>query len=280
MLLRIDTSLDLDDLRRQFEFEIVSEQEEGFVIIVSEDVDLIDFQRKLTDFAGGMTGSANIANIAKIHEVRSDLTQEERLGLILTDTLLHEWATMADDSLYICDLSVTCVGNWEIPPKPSHNPRWKPETWARKENEWSSRRLEAYDKWDELKEQRLDTIREILNHYQGEILLNIDNADVEALSLPDSFTLRLKISGKGLRDLVLSYPYIFEITEPDDIETPQQIAPTLGDFRPSSKFNRLTPRHPPCASSTAESRRSISGLSRASISPSHIVSYRALSART
>src|SRR5208282_2721483 len=47
LLLRIDTSLDLDDLRRQFKFEIVSEQEEGFVIVVSEDVDLTEFQQKL-----------------------------------------------------------------------------------------------------------------------------------------------------------------------------------------------------------------------------------------
>src|SRR5689334_11139386 len=38
LLLRVDTSLDLDDLRRQFKFEIVSEQEDGFVIVASEDV--------------------------------------------------------------------------------------------------------------------------------------------------------------------------------------------------------------------------------------------------
>ena len=234
-MLRIDTSLDLDDLRRQFKFEIVSEQEEGFVIVVSEDVNLADFQQKLADFTAGITGSANVA---KIHELRADLTQEERLRLILTDTLLNEWATIADDAPYICDVSVTCIGNWDIPPKPSQNPRWKPETWARKENEWSNQRLEAYDKWEALKEQRLDAVRDIISHYQGEILLNIDNADADALSLPDSFTLRLKMPGNGLKDLVLSYPYIFEVAEPDDIETPQQIARDMGriqarlDIRP------------------------------------------------
>ena len=125
MLLRIDTSLDLDDLRRQFQFEIISEQEEGFVIVVSEDVNLTEFQQKVADFTASITGSANIA---KIHELRADLTQEERLKLILTDTLFNEWATIADDSLYVCDISVTCVGNWDIPTKPSRNPRWKPET--------------------------------------------------------------------------------------------------------------------------------------------------------
>ena len=96
LLLKIDTSLDLDDLRRQFEFEIVSEQEEGFVIVASEDVDLTLFQQKLTDFIATVSGSANVA---KIHELREDLTQEERLKLVLTDVLFQEWSTIADDAL-------------------------------------------------------------------------------------------------------------------------------------------------------------------------------------
>ncbi len=221
LLLKIDPSLDLDDLRRQFHFEIVSEQENGFVIVASKDVDLEDFQQKLTDFVGSITGSANVA---RIHELREDLTQEERLKLILTDTLFQEWPTIPDYSLYICDVGITCVGDWEIPNKPKRNPRWKDETWARRENDWSNQRLEAYDKWDDLKDQRLETVRGIIDHYQAEILMNVDNADTEALSLPDSFTLRIKIPGRGLKDLVLSYPYIFEVTEPDEIETPQQIA--------------------------------------------------------
>ncbi|HZZ81338.1 MAG TPA: S8 family serine peptidase, partial [Gemmataceae bacterium] len=224
LLLRIDTTLDLDDLRRQFKFEIVSEQEGGFVIVASEDVNLAEFRQKLTDFIGSVTGSGNVA---KIHELREDLTQEERLRLILTDTLFAEWPGIQDDSQYICDVSVTCIGDWEIPNKPSRNPRWKPETWARKENEWSNKRIEAYDKWDQLKDQRLDAMRDIIEHYEGEILLNVDNVDAESLSLPDSFTLRLRLSGKGLKDIVLSYPYIFEVAEPDNIETPQQIARDL-----------------------------------------------------
>jgi hypothetical protein len=224
LLLRIDPSFELDDLRRQFNFEIVSEQEDGFVIVASEDIDLADFQQKLTDFVRSITGSANVA---RIHELREDLTQEERLRLILTDTLLHEWPSIADAAEYICDVSIACVGNWEVPNKPGRNPRWKPETWARKENEWSTKRLNAYERWDALKDERLAALSEISDHYGGEILLNIDNADIDAVTLPDSFTIRLKISGKGLRDLALSYPYIFDIAEPDDIETPQQIAREL-----------------------------------------------------
>ena len=58
LVLKIDTALELDDLRRQFEFEIVSEQEDGYVIVASRDVDLTDFQKKLTDYVSAVTGSA------------------------------------------------------------------------------------------------------------------------------------------------------------------------------------------------------------------------------
>ena len=227
LLLKIDPSLDLDDLRRQFEFEIISEQEDGFVIVASEDVNLGLFQQKLTDFVGSITGSANVA---RIHELREDLTQEERLNLILTETLIQEWPTIADDSLYICDVSITCIGDWEVPKKPKRNPRWKEETWAKKENKWSNERLDAYEKWDQLKDRRLADIQNIIDYYQAEILMNVDNVDAKALSLPDSFTLRIKMSGKGLKDLILSYPYIFEVAEPDDIETPQKFARELKEI--------------------------------------------------
>tara|TARA_R110002049_G_scaffold263231_2_gene439434 strand:- start:3050 stop:5524 length:2475 start_codon:yes stop_codon:yes gene_type:complete len=222
LLLKIDTSLELDDLRKYFEFEIISEQDDGFVIVASEDVDLSFVQEKVNGF-GLIGGSSGSANVAKIHEIREDLTQEERLNLILTDSLIEQWSTITDDSPYIVDVSVACIGNWEVPKKPKRDSRWKEKTWARKENEWSNKRIEAYDKWDELKDVRMDGIRQIINHYEAKILSNYDNADIETLELPDSFTLRVEITGKGFKDLVFSYPYIFEVSEPDDIDTPQQI---------------------------------------------------------
>lgn len=224
LLLKIDTSLDLDLLRRQFEFELVSEQDDGYVIVVSEDLDLTAFQERVTGFATSAWGSGAVA---QIHDLKEDLSQEERLARILSPILLAEWPTMQDAQIYVCDVSVACVGTWEVPPKPNRNPRWKAETWARKENEWSNKRLDAYDKWDALKDERLDVIRNIIGHYQAAILKNVDNGDADAITLPDSFTLRIRISVKGLKDLILNYPYIFEVAEPDDIETPQQIARQL-----------------------------------------------------
>lgn len=223
LLLKVDPSVKLDDLRNQFSFEIVSEEEDGFVIVASEEIELITFEAKLNDFAA----ASGASNVAKIHELRADLSQSERLEKILSERLLADWATMRDDDLYMCNVSVTCLGTWDIPKKPKKNPRWKAETWAKKENGWSTKRLEAYEKWESLKDQRLESIERLVEFYKGRITLNIDNATVESVDLPDSFTLRIEVSTKGLKDIVFNAPYIFEVAEPEDTETPQGVMRAL-----------------------------------------------------
>lgn len=51
ILLKIDPQLDLDVLREKFEFEIVAEQEEGFVIVAAEDIELTPFIEMVNEFA-------------------------------------------------------------------------------------------------------------------------------------------------------------------------------------------------------------------------------------
>jgi hypothetical protein len=229
LLLRVDPNIDLDELQHQFRFEIVSEEQEGFLIVASADTNLLDLQQKLKEFAAASKGSASGA---KIHELREDLTQEERLKLILSDRLYSEWGSMKDDSIYICDISVTCLGVVEIPNRPGmpKRGRLKEDSWARKQARWAEKeaiwtriRAEAYESWDELKIERSNKIEEVVRFYKGTIHGNIDNADSRSVKLPDSFTLRIEIVSKGLKDIVLNDSRIFEVTEPEDIDTPQQI---------------------------------------------------------
>ena len=239
LLLRIDPSLDLDDLRRQFDFEIVSEQEDGFVIVASEDVDLTAFQSQLSNFASAVRGSGNVA---KIHELRTDLSQDERLNRILTESLRSEWPSIADDSLYIFDVSVTCIGNWDVPRPFRKRSNWSDDTNNRHMEKRATEIAEAYMKWDELQYARSEEAKKIVRFYNGQVMNEFHGRPSGDQTIPDYFTLRLRISGKGIRDLVLNFPYIFEVAEPDEIKTPQQIARDLKqlavklDIRPPS-FN-------------------------------------------
>src|SRR5690606_37615175 len=108
-----DPVLDIDDLRHHFGFEIISEQDDGFVIVASEDESLAYFQQKLNDFIGSIEESVKgSAGIAKIHELRQDLTHEERLQRILTERLFAELPLLDTDAPYLVDVSISCQGNW------------------------------------------------------------------------------------------------------------------------------------------------------------------------
>jgi hypothetical protein len=224
LLLQIDPVLDIDDLRHYFGFEIISEQDDGFVIVASEDESLAYFRQRLNEFVDSIKGSGGIA---KIHALRQDLTQEERLRRILTERLFAELPLLDTDAPYIVDVSISCQGNWILLKKPKKG-HLTDKTYARKEAEWSQARNEAYEQWDKLKDERLATVGQFVDFYRGEITGDTaPNSDVP----PDYFELRIRLPGRGLKDMVLNHPFIFEVAEPDDIELPQTHARQLCEIR-------------------------------------------------
>jgi hypothetical protein len=242
ILLQVDPSLDLDVLRDKFSFEIVAEQEEGYVIVASEDIDLTPFLAMVNGFAVQVHGSATIASV---HRLFDDPNQTDRLQRVLSERLFEEWPTIRDEQTYIVDIGISCTGTQEIPVLPTRGKRDSDADWARKENGWSQARANAYEAWDNIKATRETEIEEFTRFYEAEILHLIDGAAFDAAVLPDSFTVRLHISGKGLRDFILNYPYIFEVVEPEDIALPQR--PVESQDRPDG----LTPPPPPDAEAPA-----------------------------
>lgn len=218
ILLQVDPGLDLDVLRDKFTFEIVAEQEEGYVIVASEDIQIGAFRAMLQGFAVKVHGSATVA---KVHRLFDDPDQTDRLSRILSEHLQSIWGAIGDDQLNIVDIGIACAGTQEIPTKPKRGKRATDAEWAAKEFAWSEARASAYNEWDDIKIERETSIQKFAEFYGAEILHLVDGSDFDAGVLPDSFTIRLKISGKGLRDFILNYPYVFEVVEPEDIALPQ-----------------------------------------------------------
>lgn len=216
LLLKVDPGLDLDVLRDKFEFEIVAEQEEGYVIVAAEDIELTPFLQMVNAFAVQIRGSARIAEVHRLFDDPAD-----RLRRILSDRLLEIWPTIQDNHIFIVDVGIACTGTKEIPKRPKRGRRMTDADWAKRDAEWTQARIEAYDSWDKLKLARENEIEGFADHYNAEIIHMVDGAPFDAAVLPDSFTVRIRISGQGLRDFVLTYPYIFEVTEPEDISLPQ-----------------------------------------------------------
>ena len=148
ILLQVDPSLDLDVLREKFAFEIVAEQEEGYVIVASEDIELTSFLEMVNGFAVQVHGSATVASV---HRLFDDPDQTDRLRRILSDFLFEDGLGINDAQQYVVDIGIACAGTREIPLCQRRVKRDTDADWARKERDWSQARTDAYNEWDEHK---------------------------------------------------------------------------------------------------------------------------------
>ena len=118
--------------------------------------------------------------------------------------------------VYIIDIGVSCCGNIELPKRPKREDDETDEHYSVREQRWMEKFSAAYMTWDEIKMKREETIESFVSDYDGEIMQLADGIS-EMTDLPDSFSARLKISGKCLLDLVLNFAYIFEASEAETI---------------------------------------------------------------
>ena len=169
ILMQIDPGLDLDALRDKFEFEIVAEQEDGYVIVASEDIHLASFRAIVQGFAVAVRGSATIA---QVHKLFDDPNQTDRLGRILSEHLMNSWGSIDEDQPYVVDIGIACTGAQEIPPRPIRGKRATDAQWAAKEFEWSEKRTSAYNEWDDIKMERETSIQKFAFRCNVLILTN------------------------------------------------------------------------------------------------------------
>lgn len=217
VLLRIDPNENLDELAARFEFEIISEQDDGVVVFASSDVDLQAFLDAVRGFATQELGTAIVGSV---HQFFDDASQDERLRRILSDAILKLWPALSSIPSLVIDIGVVCVGSRSVPPYPERGLRMTDAQWADVEFAWSQTRRDIYAEWEALKDIREAEVRSMVRAYGGTIVTAYDTLGA-FLELPDSFTVRLRLSGDALRDIVLNYPFIFEAVEVEPIETDQ-----------------------------------------------------------
>lgn len=210
ILLEIDPSADIDFLRG-LGFEIVCEIEEGFIIVATEDIDLSILNKKTDAFIANVTARCN--SPAKVYALCED---GDRLKRVLSKELYEKWITISPDEEYIIDIGVSCCGNIELPKRPKRKDDETDKHYSDREQRWIEKFNAAYMAWDKIKMKREETIVSFVSDYDGEIMQLTDGIS-EMTDLSDSFSARLKISGKCLLDLVLNYAYIFEVSEAETI---------------------------------------------------------------
>lgn len=212
LILQVDPkSFDADTLK-SFGIEVILELEDGYILGASADENLTQLQEKITKFVAEEKGGGKVAEIWKILE-----GQLGRLEYILSPDLLEKWDHIVSEQLYTVDVSIACVGiNPKFSAFPAEREGRDPVQSAKIIARWSDKRDQTLQEWDDLLDERETHFRDFVSACGGIIPQSIFYDDRSQINLlPDSFSCRIKISGKGLKDIALNYPYVFDISEPE-----------------------------------------------------------------
>jgi hypothetical protein len=228
LILQIDpTAFDTEELRK-FGIETISELEDGYIIGASADLQLTDLQKKIEQFINAERGGG------KVSEIWDVLDGTRRPEYILSPELQQQWDLIQEAQTYTVDVGIACLGSKsQLKDYPKREGYKSDENHIEGIRRWMSDRELTYQAWDDLKLQRENEFERFVAEYQGEILQIIDGNTPPFCELPDSFSCRVSISGKGLKDLVLNFPYVFDVSLPDDVREDLPVESQLGDREPA-----------------------------------------------
>jgi subtilisin family serine protease len=214
LILHIDPKVfDFDaEKLRGFGIELIAELEDGYIIGASADIQLTKLKKKIENFINQESGGG------KVPEIWDILDKTKRPEYILSSELQTQWGQIEGDRIYVVDVGIACVGEKsQLKKHPQPKKYKRPENYLKAVNKWIDDRDTTYEQWDDLKSQREDEFELFVRGYQGELINIVDGEITTYSELPDSFSCRISISGKGLRDLVLNFPYVFDVSLPDDV---------------------------------------------------------------
>ncbi len=222
VFLQIDSAeFDVESLR-SFGIEIIAEEEDGFIIGASSD-NLISLNAKIDKFLKQEGRSKDQA--AKLWQINAGT--QWKIQEILSDDLRAKWHQIQDDNQYVIDLGIACC--MRIPTQPEKKKNLNDAKYQRSLKSWQEKKQQIEIDRGELEIKRQGDLEKLVHGYGGELLSGYVNFD-------DSFSCRVKISGKGLKDIVLNYQYLFEVSEHDPLvilnNTPTEFESTHPDLVP------------------------------------------------
>ncbi len=223
-ILQIDpTAFEAENLRK-FGIEVIAELENGYILGASADLQLTELQKKIENFIKAERGGGKVS---EIWDIIDNLNRPE---YILSPELQAEWSNIQDAVIYTVDIGVSCIGEKsKLRDYPKRENFKSDENFIESIRKWIGDRDISFQEWDDLKLQRENEFELFVWNYQGNILHNVDGELPTYSKLPDSFSCRISISGKGLKDIVFNFPYVFDVSLPDEINTDAPIEPDPTD---------------------------------------------------
>lgn len=202
LYLQIDPSVFSLDFLKGFGIEIISEEEEGYIIGASAD-NFISLREKIDKFVND-NKATNTSTLWQIID-----GNVWRRNLILSKELNDRWDGITDGDLFLLEVGVACYV--KLSEEPEKEEDETDEHFNTRHARWQTRLTQQQLAVDELTDSRTELLRDFVEVYGGELLMD------DFINFPDSFCCRIKVNGAGLKDLVTNFQYLFEVSEADDV---------------------------------------------------------------
>jgi len=220
-LLRLPEGADVEALVRALGVELVAETEAGLMLVSSDDLEYTKLYQVLNDFGGGVGSTTAGSSLLDVYTQRDDA---RKLDEILAPEVRALWPFDATGS-YTFDIAIqtaTSTRDMHWPTIRKRGNETEEEFVARREEARRNAWYEALDEWQEKAEARVEELRPILSHYDGEFISGVISDDgVETQSgmvFADSVQIRVRMSGSGFQDVVLNFPHLFEVSLPPELQ--------------------------------------------------------------
>lgn len=205
IFLRVDLdSFNLESLRH-WGIEILSEEENGYIIGVSMD-DFTSLSDKINQFLQHQGRYKDTA--AKLYEINDGL--HWRIDYILTPELNQKWDQIIDDEEYTVYAGIACYAFVDNYPEQKE---LSDDAYAIKIAEWESERNRVLISREDEGFRRQDELDRLIDLYSGERISDF-------VDFNDSFYASFRIVGKGLKDIALSFQYLYELGEINSYKIP------------------------------------------------------------
>lgn len=227
-VLRVPEGSDGDAIAHALGVNLVAETKEGLMLIATADISLQKLRAVIDQFeiSGGRGQGGELLDV---YTGRDD---PRRLAHIFTAEVLQLWP-FTDGTIYTFDLAVhSAESTRRIKFAACRRREAQGETEEafkqRREAMRQEVRIAASDAWHDMVEARFQQLDGLVRHYGGTVIDGpMNNPEVESadgLVFPDSFQVRVKMSGAGFKDVVLCFVHLFEVALPTDIALPEDVA--------------------------------------------------------
>ena len=156
---------------------------------------------------------ATLSALKKTHDIEfknqtpPKIVKEEE-DYILSEELKTKWDTIEIDEVLLVDISVACYV--KISGAPSKKQTETDSNFQRRYENWLNRKKILEIQRVDLEMQRQDELDAFIIELGGE-------RRSDFVGYEDSFSCRVLFSGKALKDFVINYQYLFDVSEYDDL---------------------------------------------------------------